>query len=139
MSDILSLLLGLKRAPSPSALPPGMVERGNIRLDQRPSVPNPEGGTSSVLSMGIGEGSPGAPREVVIPRVVGNGILEPDEATNSYVASGRHLGKFNDVGLASRYAKLLHHDQEAGRFGDGLVTPSAAGDIGTLLRSMFLR
>ena len=129
--NLIQMLLSLNA--SPSIKPPGMVEPGNIRLDQRPSIPNPDGGNSSVFSMGIGEGD----TETVIPRVVGEEILDPEKAVRSYQESGEHLGKFESVDEANEYGRKLHEDQEAGKFGNGFITPSAQHSLLNVLSSQF--
>jgi hypothetical protein len=89
-------------------------EPGNIDLLNRPEVPNPEGGISTVLSMGVGEDGG---IEVLIPRVVGERILSPEDAIAHYVKSGEHLGKYGSIPAADAAAQQIHIEQEAlGKF-----------------------
>ena len=129
---LLEALLGLLRSPSPSSLPPGMTERGNIDISNRPSVPNPEGGHSTVLSMGVGDDR----GENLIPRVVDNQILSSKDAIQAYLRSGKHLGRFEDVPSSDSYAQDLHLDQEAGQFGNRTITPRSENTVQNLLMKL---
>jgi hypothetical protein len=85
----------------------GMVERGNIDLHSRPSVKNPDGSISTVRSISIEEDG----KEVLIPTVVGDRVVSDQEAIREYKRTGKHLGKFNSVEDADRYAEQLHNEQ----------------------------
>ena len=88
----------------------GMRAPGNMDLNNRPVVNNPQtGGQSTVWSMGVGtpEG------ETLIPRVSDDGkILSEQEAIDQFHKTGKNLGVFNDVDSANKYAEQLHKDQE---------------------------
>ncbi len=89
---------------------PGLLELGNIDLNKRPKVDNPEtGGQSTVWSMSIG-----TPKgEVLIPRVSDDGkILSEADAIDQFHKTGKHLGRFDSPKSATEYAKQLHKDQE---------------------------
>jgi hypothetical protein len=88
--------------------PYGTVEKGNIDLNNRPKVPNPNGGYSTVDSVNFTEKDG---TEVLIPLVVGNAILKPRDAWKHYKQTGEHLGKFNSRAAAEAYAQKLHEDQ----------------------------
>jgi hypothetical protein len=85
-----------------------MLEPGNIDLEHRPRVPNPEGGISTVLSMGTNIDG----REVLLPRVTDDGrIVTPEEAVAIYKRTGKHLGIFDTPEHSDVYAKRLHEAQ----------------------------
>lgn len=97
-------------APSHS-LTSGPTEQGNIELTNRPEVPNPDGGTSTLFSMSFEDSG----QEVLIPRVR-EGLDRPmseEEAIAHYRQTGEHLGKFNTPEEATAYSQQLHRDQEA--------------------------
>lgn len=92
----------------------GQYGRGNIDLFNRPQYKNSDGSISTVRSISIGtdEG------EILIPTVGyddhGNPVSwTDDEAIDHYYKTGQHLGKFKTVEEATRYADLLHKQQEA--------------------------
>ncbi len=96
------------------AFPQGEVEHGNIDLNNRPKVANPEtGGESTVWSMSIG-----TPKgEVLIPRVSDDGrILSKDEAIKQFHKSGKHLGIYSSPEEATQVAEAIHQ-QQAGSVG----------------------
>jgi len=87
---------------------PGMLEPGNIDLNARPVVKNPDGSISTVRSMGVNMDG----REVLIPTVSPDGqILDPDAAIELYRRTGQHLGMFDTPDNSNAYAQRLHEDQ----------------------------
>lgn len=93
---------------------PGMLEPGNIDLNNRPVVRNPDGTISTVRSISVSDDDGS---EVLIPTVSDDGrIMSNQAAIQQYLASGRHLGRFVNPDTATAYALQLHQSQ-AGQYG----------------------
>ena len=90
---------------------PGMVERGNIDLDNRPVVPTPTGGFATVrsASFGMPDGY-----EYLLPSVTQDGrtLYWAPDIVKQYEKTGQCLGKFKDPYSADEYARALHEAQE---------------------------
>lgn len=87
----------------------GLMEKGNIDLNNRPVVKNADGSISTVRSMSVNFGD----GEVLIPTVAadGSGILSEEEAIQQYKKTGQFLGKFKTPEQATAYAESLHNEQ----------------------------
>lgn len=93
--------------------PAGLIERGNIDLTKRPIVKNPDGSISTVRSMGVNIDN----KEYLLPTVSDDGrIMTDQEAIDSFMKSGKHLGAFETPDQSTDYAKKLH-DQQAVMYG----------------------
>lgn len=82
---------------------------GNIDLNNRPHVQNPDGSISTVRSMSYGLDNG---REVLIPTVSDEGvIMDGQQAAQYWANKGQHLGVFTDPYSANDYAVHLHNSQ----------------------------
>lgn len=124
LNDAYNKVLPLITTAAPGEVS-GLLERGNIDLYNRPSVPNPQGGTSTVYSTSFNIGG----KEVLVPRVSEDGkrILSPQEALEQYKQTGKHLGIFDTAENATKYAQQLHNDYAAGKFGTGRTFGALSG------------
>lgn len=112
--------------PAPPANSPGMLLPGNINIYNRPIVPNPRGGSSTVFSTSFGTDN----GEVMVPRVSDGAdgrsphIMSNPEALAYYKKTGQNLGTFDTPANADIYGQGLH-DQQAmlGSFGGRTVLP----------------
>ena len=101
-------LMPQAKADTPSNTSNGMIEKGNINLNNRPVVKNSDGSISTVRSMGVNiDGT-----EVLIPTVVNGKVVSNDEAIAHYKKTGEHLGKFKSPKDSDVYAQQLHEDQD---------------------------
>lgn len=106
---------------------PGLVEPGNINLNNRPQVRNDDGSVSTVRSIGANIDG----KEVLLPTVSDNGrIMSNEEAIAEYRRAGQHLGVFDNPQSSDAYAQSLHQDQAA-VYGD-LIDSAAAKPAGGL-------
>lgn len=122
--------------PAAPKLARGQLQAGNIDLNNRPVVRNPDGSISTVRSISANFDG----QEVLIPTVSDDGqILSDDDAIAQYQRTGRNLGIFDTPDSATAYAQSLHRDQEqqyvpqadGGNFFDqfdGGATPATLGE-----------
>lgn len=103
MDPLVNLLLSLQnkvRTP--------FYGRGNIDLNNRPVVKNPDGSVSTVRSISVNMDG----KEVLIPTVIGGRVVSDKDAINHYRRTGQHLGIFDSIDEANTYAEQLHKQQE---------------------------
>ena len=84
-----------------------MAIAGNINLDNRKPVKNPDGSISTVRSMSVGFGD----NTYLIPTVVNGRIVSDDEAIQYHIKTGEHLGAFLNQQDADSYSEDLHKAQ----------------------------
>ena len=88
--------------------PAGLLEQGNIDLNSRPVVKNPDGSVSTVRSMSANIDG----KEVLLPTVSPDGkVLSEKAAIDLYMKTGQNLGKFDTPDNATAYAQSLHEAQ----------------------------
>lgn len=88
-------------------------EFGNVNLNNRPVLQNDDGSISTVNSISFNDDG----IEVLVPTIGYDADGKPyqmseQEAIDHYYKTGEHLGKFNSVDEANRFAERLHRDQE---------------------------
>jgi hypothetical protein len=97
------------------------LERGNVDLNDRPSVKNSDGTISTVRSASSNIGG----KEVLYPTVAdpeagtfgtsrskNPRVIRSRDAAKISQKTGQHLGKFRTVQQADQYAEALHKMQE---------------------------
>ncbi len=87
--------------PAPSA--PGLIEPGNIDIQARPRIDNPDGSSSSVLAASFGDER----GEVLIPTIVNGRQVSFEEAIAHHRRTGEHLGIFKTPAEATAFSQAL--------------------------------
>ena len=101
---------------------PGMIQPGNIKLNNRPVVKNDDGSESTEYSVSIANGKG---QEVLLPTIVDGRFLTPNgkipihdskeekemfrAAWQHYLQTGEHLGIFDTPEHANSYANIVHN------------------------------
>lgn len=86
----------------------GLIEPGNLDLNKRPVVKNPDGTISTVRSITV-TGDDGS--AWLLPTVIGDKVVSNDEAIAHWRKTGEHLGHFRNESSANLYAESLHKSQ----------------------------
>lgn len=87
--------------------PMGLRTPGNINLNGRPILHNPDGRPSTEISFSRGTDK----GEVLVPQIVNGKKLSQDEAWQHYVNTGEHMGIFDSPANADVYAQRVHNRQ----------------------------
>jgi hypothetical protein len=87
----------------------GAIVPGNIDLNKRPIVKNPDGSISTVRTMGFTDRSGAV---INVPTVVGDKIVSDKEAIDNFYNTGQHLGIYRSVRDANYAADQLHIQQQ---------------------------
>jgi hypothetical protein len=99
---------GYKSIQKHSGITP--LVRGNIDLDARPQVKNPDGSISTVygktFTMDNG-------RAIIVPGVDNKRQLSDKEAWQQFQKTKQHLGIFKSLEEAEKYGNVLHLQQDA--------------------------
>ena len=108
---------------------PGLIQQGNIDLRSRPKVKLENGDIATVRSMSFEIDG----KQVLIPTVTKDGkLLTDDQAIQHYMKTGEHLGIFDTVDNADKYAQGLHYQQEFSLLGKETRISRAAIDPTTM-------
>ena len=86
----------------------GRWGQGNIDLNNRPLVHNPDGSFSTELSFSVEIDG----KEVLLPSIIDGIVRTQNYAIQYYRNNGKYLGKFNTVAQADDYAERLHERQQ---------------------------
>ena len=84
--------------------PKGMVEEGNLDINNRKVLKNPDGTISTESSISISADG----KEVLIPTVIDGVRYSNKDAVDHFKKTGENLGKFDSSEAADAYAKTLH-------------------------------
>lgn len=105
--------------------PKGQLQAGNIDLNNRPVVRNPDGSISTVRSISANFDG----KEYLLPTVSDDGrVLSDDDAIELFRKTGRNLGVFDTPENATAYAQSLHQAQEARYAQEAAPPPSDSYD-----------
>ncbi len=87
----------------------GLLADGNIDLNSRKILKNPDGSISTESSIGIEVDG----KYYLIPTVIAGQRVSDDDAVAYFKKTGEHLGVFDSQETADQYAKQLHERQQA--------------------------
>ena len=87
--------------------PKGLRTAGNLDLNARPTVRNPDGSISTVRTITVTD-----PRGAwLLPTVIGNQVVSNEAAIAHWRSTGQNLGLFDTEENADAYAQALHEQQ----------------------------
>lgn len=85
----------------------GLLTPGNINLNNRPRVNNPDGSYSTVRTITADIDG----KTVLLPTVINGKIVSNQEAIQHYKQTGEHMGIFNSQQAADQYDQNMHKQQ----------------------------
>lgn len=95
--------------------PKGLLETGNIDINNRPVMKNPDGSISTEQSITIGiDGG----KQVLIPTIINGQKVSNEQAIEHFKKTGEHLGIFDSPENADAYGNALH-ERQAQFYGSG--------------------
>jgi len=118
-----SLCTMLTPSSKKSASPNSGTAGGNIDLNNRPIIHNPDGSISTVFSMTFGPEADGTWLLLPGVRLGLKRKMTPREAYAWYRKTGQYLGKFPTMAAADAYAESLHEDQASQYLGTTAQPP----------------
>ena len=95
---------------------------GNLPLDIRYRVKNPDGSISTVRTASIGTDQ----GEVVIPTVIDGMVVSVEDAIRHFEQTGENFGTFANIDDANSFAEWLHN-QHAAQLACGNIGIQPAG------------
>lgn len=101
--------IGGASAAATGGLAPGQIAAGNINLNNRPVINNPDGSISTVRSITIEVDG----KYYLIPTAVGGKIVSDQDAIQHFKDTGENFGEFDSEAAADAYAQKLHEQQAA--------------------------
>jgi hypothetical protein len=119
LAELRALIPEKTTGQQPTAAPKtqGVYGKGNINLNSRQKVLNPDGTFSTEESFSTNIDG----EEVLLPTVIDGKHVSEQEAIDHYRQTGEYLGKFATPDEATEYAERLHKLQEKYYGGDQLV------------------
>lgn len=97
----------------------GLLEPGNLPIEDRKPLLNADGTYSTMRTITIGIGENG--ETALIPTVLDGVLLSDEDAIQHFKDTKEHFGIFQDQKLADRYDQHMHED--AGLYGPKNVWP----------------
>lgn len=115
---------------------------GNIDINNRKVLQNPDGTISTENSFSFYDDNPESPhygKEVLIPSIINGKAVSQQEAKDYYYKTGEYLGAFDTSEEAKAYGKRLQERQDwyynqkktGGSTGRRLIASGAISDVGT--------
>lgn len=85
----------------------GMITPGNIDLNKREKVKNPDGSYSTVRTITIEQDG----KTILLPTIINGKQVSNDEAIAHYKQTGEHMGIFKSEADANKYDERIHKEK----------------------------